>query len=47
MREDQEYQIRFTPLALEMFAEIKDQRHVKILGERIEKLNKKIRLCLK
>lgn len=38
MREDQEYQIRFTPLALEMFTEIKDQRHVKILGERIEKL---------
>jgi mRNA interferase RelE/StbE len=38
MTENPEYQIRLTPLALEMLAEIKDQRHVKILSERIEKL---------
>jgi len=41
MRENQEYEIRLTPLALEMLAEIKDQRHVKILSERIEKLKYK------
>lgn len=38
MREERKYQIRFTPLALEMLAEIKDQPQVKILSERIEKL---------
>lgn len=41
MTENQAYQIRLTPLALEMLAEIKDQRHVKILSERIEKLKYK------
>lgn len=38
MTENQEYQIRLTPLALEMLTEIKDQRHLNILAERIEKL---------
>ena len=38
MTENQEYQIRLTPSALEMLAEIKDQRHLKIVSERIEKL---------
>lgn len=35
---EEEYQIQLTPLALEMLAEIKDQRHLKILSDRIEKL---------
>ena len=38
MTENQEYEIRLTPLALEMLTEIQDQRHVKILSERIDKL---------
>lgn len=41
MTENQEYEIRLTPLALEMLAQIQDQRHVKILSERIEKLKYK------
>lgn len=34
----EEYQIQLTPLALEMLAEVKDQRHLKIISDRIEKL---------
>ena len=33
-----EYEIRLTPQALEMLADIKDKRHQKILSERINKL---------
>lgn len=35
---DESYQIRLTPLALEMLREIKDQREQKVLSERIDKL---------
>ncbi|MEA5534729.1 type II toxin-antitoxin system RelE/ParE family toxin [Crocosphaera sp. XPORK-15E] len=38
MTQEQEYSIRLTPLALEMLSEIKDQRHLQKLRERIEKL---------
>jgi mRNA interferase RelE/StbE len=33
-----EYVIEFTPLALEMLAEVKDKRHQQSLSDRIEKL---------
>ncbi len=38
MTQEQEYNIRLTPLALEMLSEIKDQRHLQKLRERIDKL---------
>jgi mRNA interferase RelE/StbE len=33
-----EYEINLTPLALEMLASVKDQRHQQLLSERIDKL---------
>jgi mRNA interferase RelE/StbE len=38
MIQDTEYKIQLTSLALEMLAEIKDKRHLQILGNCIEKL---------
>ncbi|AFZ34388.1 plasmid stabilization system [Stanieria cyanosphaera PCC 7437] len=38
MTTEKEYEIRLTSLAVEMLAEIKDRRHLKTIGERIEKL---------
>ena len=38
MNETQEYQTRLTDLALEMLEKIKDQRHLRLLSKRIDKL---------
>lgn len=38
MTQESKYEIKLTSLALEMLEEIKDQRHLKIIGKCIEKL---------
>jgi mRNA interferase RelE/StbE len=38
MTQESKYEIKLTPLALEMLGEIKDQRHLKIISNSIDKL---------
>ena len=38
MTQELKYEIKLTSLALEMLEEIKDQRHLKIIGKSIDKL---------